>query len=220
MRNIATAARLELESHRRFVSGVTASKPAYKAIDAVNNMGWVVDVYLGPIFDVNAAIIKDVLIASTARSLVADVRQPVLLDRSKQGKYTVIGRADTMPAGAQMPEGSILEPTYHRNEFNLSELKSLFIADLKFFKEPWGRKTWGDGKPWQQINAIDAFGNQVIGLDAHGDPVDTPARLSLTPIKTTVTRHVIIAKRGWGGADPLRWGTDPWGASLQKIVSA
>jgi len=217
MRNVANAARLELQFHTRFVTGLTASPPRYKDVDGLGNKEWVVDVFLGVGEGDVTNILKDVLIASTARQLVAKVRQPVMLDRSKQGKYTVVGRADTLPAGAQMPEGSILEPTYHRIEYNLAELSTQFIADITYTHEKWGDKVWGDGRPWKEVKGFDAFGNQVIGSDLA--PEDAPELYALTPSVTTTTRHVILTKRGWGsGPDGLRWGTDEWGAPLQKLV--
>ncbi len=217
MRNVALAARQEIQAHRRFDTGLTASVPRYKAVDGAGNKEWVVDVFLGPADTDNLPIIKDVLIASTARSLIAKVRQPILLERSKQGKYTVVGRSDTMPAGAQMPEGSILEATYHRSEYNLAELGTRFIADISYYAEQWGSKVWGDGGPWKETKGFDAFGNQVIGSELA--PGEAPELLALTPSTRTVTRHVLVSKRTWGsGTDPLRWGTDEWGASLQKLI--
>ncbi len=217
MRNVAFAARRELQAHTRFVTGLTASAPRYKAVDGLGNKEWVVDVYIGAGEGENLNVLRDVLIASTARQLIAKVRQPILMDRSKQGKYTVIGRSDTLPAGAQMPEGSILEPTYHRIEYNLAELGTGFIADITYKHEAWGQKIWGDGRPWKDVQGFDAFGNQVIGWDLEAG--DTPPLLDLEPSVRTTTRHVLITKRGWGsGPDGLRWGTDEWGASLQKLI--
>lgn len=215
MRNEALAARRELQAHTRFVTGVTASAPSYKAIDSLGNKEWVVDVYLGPLTD-GTNIVKDVIVASTARQTVAKARLPVLLDRSMQGKFTVIGRADTMPAGAQMPEGSILEGNYHRIEYNLAELRTGFIADITYVDEKWGDKVWGDGRPWKDVIGFDAFGNQVLGNDL--DPGTIPPQLGLVPATTTTTRHVLLTKRGWGGPDPLRWGLDRWGEPLQKLI--
>lgn len=218
MRNEALAARRELQAHTRFVTGLTASNPKYKDVDGLGNKEWVVDVYLGMSEGDNLNIIADVLIASTARQLVAKVRQPILMERSKQGKYTVIGRADTMPAGTQMPEGTILEANYHRIEYNLAELGTRFIADITYKHEAWGEKIWGDGGPWKEIQGFDAFGNQVIGSDlAFGE---APEIFALAPSTRTVTRHVLITKRSWGaGPDGLRWGVDEWGASLQKLIT-
>jgi hypothetical protein len=215
--NVALFGRRELQAHRRFVTGVTASVPTYKEVDSLGNKEWVVDVYIGPLDHVGANIVKDVPISPFARQLVGDVRQPVLLERSKQGRYTLVGRSKTMPAGAQMPEGSILEAHYRRNEFNLTELGIRFIADLTYELEAWGEKPWGQvDKPWQDIRAWDAFGNQVMGGDV--DPDDVPPLLNTNPISRTTTRHVVIVRKGWGGADALVWGTDPWGATMQKIV--
>ena len=105
MSNAPYSARQEIHHQRRFVTGMTASPPAYKIVDGSGHKEWVVDVYLGPQIDNPLNIVKDVLVASIARQIVTKLRQPVLLERSKQGRYIVIGRSDTMPAGAQMPEG-------------------------------------------------------------------------------------------------------------------
>ncbi len=216
MKNIAIAARRELQAHRRFDTGVTASRPTYKAIDTVGNKDWVADVYLGPLDPSSVAIARDVLIAPYARQLVTDVRQPVLLERSKQGKPTIVGRAKIMPGGAQMPEGSILEPNYNRIEYNLAELGLMFIADLEVDAEYWGEKEWGSDPdaPWQQFTFTDAFGNVVVGADV--DPADIPPALAPDPAKTTTTKHVVLTAKTWGpGGDlhALAWGTDEWGAS-------
>ncbi len=220
MKNVALAARRELEAHRVFDNGVTASRPSYKEIDSVGNKDWVVDVYLGPLDSMSLSIARDVLIAPYARQLVTDVRQPILLERSLQGKYTVVGRAKVMPSGAQMPEGSILEPTYNRIEYNLADLKLMHVADLDVDAEAWGDKNWGEpGKPWQQIQFTDAFGNVVVGDGI--DPATIPPALAPEPISTTTTRHVILTAKTWGpGGDPhaLAWGVDDWGAADQVLV--
>ncbi len=216
-KNVALFGRRELVAHRRFVTGVTATVPAYKEVDPAGNKEWVVDVYIGPLDNVEINVARDVPIAPYARQVVGDIRQPVLLERSKQGRYTLVGRAKTLPAGAQMPEGSILEPTYHRIELNLAELKTTHIADLDYELEEWGHKPWGDpGKPWQQVSALDAFGNEVMGED-----VEAPAQLSLVPEKTTLTKHVVLTLRGWGlpaAQGGFRWGIDAWGAGYLKVL--
>ena len=218
MRNIAQIGRRELVAHRRFVTGVTATVPAYKEVDSVGNKEWVVDVYIGPLDVQEPNIVREVPIAPYARQVVGDIRQPVLLERSKQGRYTLVGRAKTMPAGAQTPEGSILEPTYHRIEHNLAQLKATFIADLTYQLEGWGHLVWGEeDKPWQEVLAFDAFGNQVLGEGAD----EEIAQLSLEPIKITTTRHYVLTLRGWGlpaAEGGFRWGVDAWGAGYQKLV--
>lgn len=218
MRNLAQIGRRELVAHRRFVTGVTATVPAYKEVDAAGNKEWVVDVYIGPLDVQEPNIVRDVPIAPYARQVVGDIRQPVLLERSKQGRYTLVGRAKTLPAGAQTPEGSILEPTYHRIEYNLAELRSRFIADLTYELETWGHKVWGaTGKAWQDVKGYDAFGNQVMGDGAE----DAPAQLALAPVKVTTTRHYVLTLRAWGipaSQGGFRWGIDAWGAGYQKLV--
>ncbi|MGH9462435.1 MAG: hypothetical protein ACRD1X_14555 [Vicinamibacteria bacterium] len=219
MRNLAQFGRRELVAHRRFVTGVTASAPAYKEVDPLGNKEWVVDVYIGPLEEVELNIVRDVPIAPYARQVVGDLRQPVLLERSKQGRYTLVGRAKTMPSGAQMPEGSILEPTYHRIEFNLAELRTTFVADLTYELEGWDEKIWDDGEPWQRITGTDAFGNLVVGPDV--DPEDAIPLLEPAGFKQTLARHTVLSLRTWG--NPLdecgfRWDVDPWNAACPKIV--
>ncbi len=220
MKNLAGVTRRELQAHRRFVTGLTASYPAYKAVDAVGNKEFVADVYIGPLLQVELNIIRDVPVAKYAQNLVTGVRVPVLLERSKQGKYTVVARADTQPPGAQSPDGSILEPTYNQIEYNLAELDVLHVADITYQKEKWGAKPWGDpGKPFQDVIGTDAFGNQVMGGDI--DPDSVPAQIQLTPVTVTKVRHVVITRKTWGpigDVHALRWGVDPWGATEQILV--
>ncbi len=220
MKNVAGITRREVQAHRRFVTGLTASYPQYKAVDAVGNKEFVADIYLGPLLQTEVNIIRDVPVAKYAQNLVTGIRMPVLLERSKQGKYTVVARADTQPPGAQGPEGSILEPTYNQIEYNLAELDVLHIADITYQKEQWGAKPWGaPGKPWQDIIGTDAFGNQVMGGDVAAE--DVPEEISLVPVVHTTTRHILIQRKTWGpigGAHALRWGVDPWGATEQVVV--
>ncbi len=216
-KNVALFGRRELQAHRRFVTGLTASRPTYKEVDPAGNKEWVVDVYIGPLDNVELNIIRDVPVSPYARQVVGDIRQPVLLERSKQGRYTLVGRAKHAPAGAQMPEGSILEPTYHRVEYNLAELNTRFIADVTYKLEGWGEKTWNDGGPWQAVDGVDAFGNVVVGEDAE----DPPALLAIAPAVVTTTRHTILTLRAWnipGNQGGFRWGIDSWNASYQKVV--
>jgi hypothetical protein len=189
MKNVALLGRRELVAHRRFVTGVTATVPAYKEVDNLGNKEWVVDVYIGPLDVAEPNVVFNVPISPYARQVVGDIRQPVLMERSKQGKYTVIGRAKELPAGAQMPEGSILEPTYHRIEFNLAELKALFVADLDWDLQGWDYEPWDVG-PWQAITATDAFGNVVVGPDVPAE--DVPPLLNPEPDVVVTTKHWIL----------------------------
>jgi hypothetical protein len=220
MRNPNIAGRKELVAHRRFVTGVTASVPAYKEVDQAENKEWLVDVYIGPLEDVTQNIIRDVPIAPYARQLIGDVRQPVLLERSKQGKYSVIGRSKELPAGFQLPEGSILEPTYHRIEYNYSKLRLSYVADLDYELEAWGAKEWEDpGLPWQAVTVSNAFGRAIIGPGVAAE--DLAPLVDPVPVTTTTTKHLLVKPFTWGpGGDPdaLVWGTTPWGAMNQKTL--
>lgn len=218
MRNIAQIGRRELVAHRRFVTGVTATVPAYKEVDPSGHKEWVADVYIGPLDVAEPNIVRDAPISPYARQVVGDIRQPVLLERSKQGRYTIVGRAKTLPAGAQMPEGSILEPTYHRIEFNLAELRISHIADLDWTLQGWDTEPWDEG-PWQAIEATDAFGNQVVGEDL--DPEDLPPQLAPSPSRRTTARAHVLTLRTWGNPEEeggFRWGIDPWMAGYQKLL--
>ena len=215
-RNVAQFGRRELYAHRRFVTGITASVPAYKEMDIAGHKEWVVDVYIGPLETLTANVIKDVPIADVAKNLVTDMRKPVLLERSKQGKYTVIGRAKEIPSGAQMPDETILEPTYNEVKHNLADLRLLFIADLDFELEPLqedpdlitGTELQADPEePLQVVRATNAFGRPVLGPDAE----NPPPLLDPVPASTTKTRHVVITPAKFGPyGDPLamKWG-DP-----------
>jgi len=217
MRNAAVLSRRELEAHARYVSGVTATTPVYKEIDQAGNKEWLVDVYIGLPTSSSMAIIRNVPVAPFARQLVSGARIPVSLERSRQGKYTVVGRAKEMTAGAQTPDGSILEPTYHEIEYNLADLGLLFIPDFDFTPEAWGDKTWGDAdKPWQSVEAVDAFGAEIMGPDV--DPADVPVLFQPAKNRKITTRHVLLTRKGWGGPHPLLWGADPWGAEYQEIL--
>jgi len=209
-RNVSLFGRRELAAHRRFVTGVTASMPIYKEVDGAGNKEWVVDVYLGPLELVTANVLKDVPIAPYARNLVTDLMQPVTLERSRDGKYTVTGRAKVLAAGAMAPDGDIEEPTFHRVLHNLADLRLRHIADLDYVLEPYQEtpttplQTTPD-EPMQTIRAYDAFGNQVLGPEVE-DPLELYA---IEGSAGTQTRHVqfVPAKYGPPG-DPLamQWG--------------
>ncbi len=219
MRNIARISRKEIIAHRQFETGMTASVPTCKIMDALGNKAWVADVYLGPATGNNVSVLKDVLIASTAKQLIGDIRQPVRLERSKQGKYTIVGRAEFIPAGAQSPEGSILEPTYRETSVNLADLDLLFLADLDYEVEPFGEGVFGEeGRALERINAWDAWGNQVMGEDV--DPESIPPMLSATPRKVAVTRHVLVSLKPFGGIaeENFVYGVGAVGASYQKTI--
>lgn len=212
MRNIAQIGRREVEAHRRIITGITAERPRYAVVDQAGHKEWVVDVYLGEKGSEEQHIVRNCPIAYVAHNLVTDVRMPVELERSKQGKLTVVGRSKYVPAGTQTPNGSILEPTYHELEVNLAAMGLLWIADLDVEREKWGAKPWGDpGKPFQQMTVRDGWGNVLAGPDV--DQEDVPARLRLEGTLTTKTRHTLIRRIPWGA---FRWGKVPWGAFEQK----
>jgi len=224
-KNVALFGRRELEAHRRFVTGVTASIPRYQTADAAGSKEWVVDVYIGPLElldEEKRNIIFDVPIAPYARQRVTDIRQPVELERSKQGKYTVIGRSKVLASGTQLPEGSIFEPTYHLVKHNLADLGLTFIADLDYEREPFQQTPTtpyqaSPTEPYQVIKGFDAFGKQVIGPGA----VVVPPALQPAPEMTVTTRHVRILPAKYGPkGDPLamNWGVGTYQPMIQELV--
>lgn len=224
MRNIGAVAKQQIYAQRWLVTGVTASVPAYKEIDSLGNKEWVVDVYLGPLETQSTNIIVDVPIAPYAKQLVTGIRLPITLARSKQGKYTVVGRAKVLAAGAQMPDESILEPSYHEVHHNLAQLGLLFVADLDYALEPLQTDSdtvlqADEDEPLQQVTATDAFGRQVVGPDAE----DPPDLYDPDGITTTKARHVLFepAKLGpYGDSDAMKWG-DPDSVlqpTIRKVV--
>lgn len=194
MKNIAQISRREITAHRPYTTGMTASVPVCKSMDSKGNKVWVADVYVGPGTAGNGSILKDVLIASTAKELIGDIRQPVELAISKQGKYTIIGRSEFIPAGAQGPDDSLLKPTYHETKVNLVDLGLLFLADLDYEIEGYGEGNYGEeDRPYCRVSAWDAFGLQVMGEDV--DPDTVPTKLSPTAVRTVTTRHVQVRLR-------------------------
>lgn len=223
-RNVALFGRREMQAHRRFVSGVTATVPRYQDVDGDGNKEWVVDVYLGPLDAVEVNIVKDVPIAPYARVLVSDMKLPVTMERSKQGKYTVIGRTKTYAAGVMGADGDIDEPTYHQVTHNLADLRVRHIADLDYVLEtlqvtPSTQLQADPDEPLQVVRAYDAFGNQVIGPEAD----DEPSLVAIAAEEVVETRHlrIMMAKLGPNG-DPLAmdWGVSVLQPSVQEVVTS
>jgi hypothetical protein len=221
-RNIGLFGRRELAAHRATVDAMTVSAPAYKEVDDEGHREWVVDVYFGPAEEGQQRVLKDIPIASYARELITGANVPVLLDRSRQGRYTVIGRSKIQPSGSQTSEGSLLDPTYHYVECNLAELKSLHVADLdwaiqEFVTDPPHAFVPDDETPFVVLRATNAFGRQVYGPE-----VENPDTLTdPVPLKTTKTRHIKIGIKAFGPpGDPsaIEWGVDPFVVPVYETV--
>lgn len=221
-KNVALFGRRELESHRQFVDGMTASVPKYADVDLDGAKEWVVDVYLGPAENPDPVIIRDVPIAPYAKQLVSTMREPVTLARSKQGKYTVIGRAKIMPAGAQTEDGSIFEPTYHFVTHNYADLKIRHVADVDYVLEvlqetPSTPLQATPTEPLQIIRGYDAFGFQVLGPEA---TIEDPA-IGIDGEVVTRTRHIRISMSKFGPkGDPaaMIWGTSALQIPIQEVI--
>jgi len=223
MKNVALVSAREIADKQVVVNGVTASPPKYIEVDPAGNKEWVVDVYIGPLVDVS--ILRNVPIVPAAKQNVTDIRQPVQLERSKQGKYTVVGRAKVMSAGVQTPDGTILEPQFREVEVNMAQLDILHVADLDYTAEmlqadedpDTGTQLQADeDEPLQLITALDAFGHPVGTED---DDCSNPELVSLTPVTQGKTRHVRIdmATLGlYGDPEAMQWG-DP-DSELQPAI--
>lgn len=220
--NVALFGRRELEAHRPKITGITASVPAFKVMDGEGNKLFVVDVYLGPSDGTSQHIVRDVPISPIAKELVADIRVPVELERSRQGKFTVTGRSMMIPAGAQLPDGSILKPTYHEVEYNLADLGLLFIADVDYSLEVLQEDATVElqanpDEPLQVVSATDAFGYPILGPDAavQEELVD-PA-----PLVRTTTRHtkLLLASLGPpGDPEAMKWGVSELQPAIQIVI--
>jgi len=212
MTNVRRIARSELQEHRRTINGITAEAPRYDVVDPAGNKEWVVDVYLGPLDRGNPSIARSCPIAPVAHELITDVRQPVELERNKQGKLTVVGKSKHIPAGTQTPAGSILDPNYQEVKPNLAELGLLWISDMDYNRTPWGLKAWGTFA-WGEITITDAFGAVVAGPDVATE--DVPEMLSPVPSQSVTTRHTKIARIPWGAR---AWGAWAWGGHEQTTI--
>lgn len=165
--NIALVGRRELIAHRRFVTGVTVSVPQYIDVDGDGNKEWVVDVFLGPLEPIKDGILEDVIIAPIAKALVTDIRQPVVLERARDGRYQVTGRGKLMPAGLDIGGGMPTE-TYVETRHNYADLRLRFLADLDWELEvlqgdPLAPFQEDEDEPFQLLRARNAFGRLVVG---------------------------------------------------------
>jgi hypothetical protein len=212
VRNIAQISRREIEVHRKDIVGITAEAPRYAVVDQAGHKEWVVDVYLGPLDRGQPSIARACPIAPIAHELVTDVRQPVKLERDRQGKFTVVGRSKFVPAGTQTPDGSILEARYQEVKPNLAALGLLWVADLDYERTAWGSKPWGDFG-WGELTITDAFGAVVMSPES--EPDEIPAMYAPTGTRTLVTRHTKIARIPWGDRG---WGEFPWGGHEQTTI--
>ncbi len=226
-RDIAEIGRQEIEAHRRFSIGVTATDPRIDVADAAGNKEWVVDVFLGAVFDETQTenVVIGVPIVPSARLHVTEQNQPVLLERSKQGKYTVVGRSKTLPAGYQI--GDILEDTYHRILHNYADLGLLFIPDLDFTLEelqadPDDQLQADPADPLQTVSSFDAFGHQVGGPGVTNPKQSIQDLLNHAPKKTTTARHLLVKQATLGDPgdpDAMVWGTSELQPTIREIVT-
>lgn len=193
-RNVALWGARELHAGRKFVTGVTASVPAYIDADLDGNKEWVADVYLGPLDSIGTGVVRNVPIAPIARNLITDIRQPVVMERKPEGRYTIIDRAKNMPAGVSFG-GEVPDGTYVETQHNFAELGLRFIADIDWELEVLqanpGEELQADPEqPLQVVRGRNAFGRLVVGPE---DEVETPAEeAAQVPASEAVERRVVV----------------------------
>jgi len=209
-RNNAAIARMEIEASRQFSRGITASEPTFKEIDGAGNKGTVIDVYVGPIIDdedgTQDGILHDLPIASVARAVVSLKNIPVILERSRQTGWTVVGRSEMAPAGYVL--GTVAEDNYHRILYNYRGLKLMHLPDLDFQLETFGEAVarWnaGDTSAMQIVRIFDAFGHQVGGPGVTNPTQIIQDKLSIVSKKTGKKRHLESRMETFGEA-VTRW---------------
>ncbi|HKS16452.1 MAG TPA: hypothetical protein VJU16_04015 [Planctomycetota bacterium] len=223
-RNIAQVGRRELVAHRRFVTGVTASVPQYVDADQDGNKEWVVDVYLGPLDPVSDGTLIGVPIASIARNLVTDIRQPVELERSREGKYTVIGRAKNLAAGLDIG-GGVPTGTFVETRHNYADLGLRWFPDLDWEMEAYqlsGSEEYqaDEDAPYQVVRAWNAFNRQVVGPPAEVPEETAPAAVQPVASSEALERRFRIRLAPYQAAsdEPYQAAADePYQAMVRSI---
>lgn len=226
-RDIAEIGRQEVEAHRRFRIGMTATDPEYKIVDDALNKEFVVDVFLGAVFDEGSTdnLLRNVPIAEMARAHVTEQHTPVLLEWAKQGHFTVVGRSKKMPAGYSI--GDVIEPTYNRVLHNYADLRLLFIPDLDWTRgplqaDPSEALQEGPSDPLQTLIAHDAFGHQVGGPGVTNPPQAIQDLLSPKAMTKTTERHLVVKRASLGpkgDAGAMTWGTSTLNPTICTIVA-
>ncbi|MCJ2530750.1 MAG: hypothetical protein LN413_00310 [Candidatus Thermoplasmatota archaeon] len=230
-RDNAIITRQELEAHRRFLTGITETDPRIEALDERQppSEAWVIDVFIGiPGDDENEPdnVLFSVPIALYAREHVTDEGQPVLLERSKQGKMTVIGRALQVPPGFAFEFGGIFEKNFHVQRLNYSKLRLGWLPDLDWVLEelqdlPDSPLQADPTEPVQTVKAFDAFGDQVFGPGVTSPPLKVQEMLQPEPKIETKARHRTIkaAKLGpFGDPDAMQFGISELQPTIRKSV--
>ncbi len=86
----AEVARREVDRHRQRFIGITINAPIFKDVNGV--LEYVVDVRIGT--NETFEIVREVLIAQEAQGIVTDAKVPVTIERSENGRLSIIARSD------------------------------------------------------------------------------------------------------------------------------
>ncbi len=235
--DIAIIGQQDIEAQREFMTGMTETSPKLEVLDERQPPSevWVVDVFIGipekagkqdPADDEDDDVLRSVPIAQYARQNVTDEGIPVLMHRSKQGKFTVIGRAMTVPAGFAF--GDVFEKNLHIRRVNYASLRLGWLVDLDYTFEtlqqgPTDKLQDDPTEPLQQLRAFDAFGHQVFGPEVTNPPLETQQLLQPVPFEETHERHRTIkpSKLGpRGDPDAILFGTTELQITIVKSITA
>ncbi len=105
----AEVARREVNRHRQRFIGITINAPIFKNVNGV--LEYVVDVRIG--VDETFEVVREVLIAQEAQGIVTDQAVPVTIERSENGRLSIIARSDI-----RLPD--IVAQTYTFGELGFS----------------------------------------------------------------------------------------------------
>ncbi len=86
----AEVARREVDRHRQRFIGITINAPIFKDVNGA--LEYVVDVRIGT--NEKFEIVREILIAQEAQGIVTDAKVPVTIERSENGRLSIISRSD------------------------------------------------------------------------------------------------------------------------------
>ncbi len=138
----AEVARREVDRHRQRFIGITINAPSFQDVNGV--LEYVVDVRIGT--NEKFEIVREVLIAQEAQGIVTDAKVPVTIERSENGRLSIIARSD------------VRLPDIQANSYTFGELGFAFMSLL----ESGSPFTDGFGHLSSDPEATDAVGTETI----------------------------------------------------------
>ena len=141
---VQDVARREVDRHRGYMLGLTASVPRFVDVDGNGTLEYVVDLRVG--VKENQGLVKSVLVSQTAYGVVTDINIPVFVERSENGQLTVVSRA------------SVRLPNVRLTVYSYGALGIVFASDA--VQQPDGTYLDGFGYP-----TLDPTGETEIQTD-------------------------------------------------------